>query len=416
VKRVRGDENGAVPGKANGGGVVRVTFGMLVLLTNCTVYAPHPLGLQHLLVAGERVVWMGPDLLSLPRGLDAEVVDLEGAVVVPGLVDGHAHLSGGGGEAGPQSKVPAPFLSRYTRAGVTTVVGVLGTDDCTRTTGELVTAANGLVAEGLSAWCHTGGYHVPPVTLTGSVRGDIAYVDRIIGIGEVAIADHRSSQPTVAELLRLASEAHVGGLMSGKAGVLHLHVGDGLRGLAQIREMLAESELPPRVFNPTHVNRRKALFDEAMALARAGCVVDITAFDVGPDEDAWSAADALERYWANGAPLAKVTVSSDGGGCLPTFDATGRVVAMEVGDAGTLWRTVQTLRERGHALEQVLPPFTSNVADLLRLPRKGRLTVGYDADLLVLDAQGAIRDVMCRGVWHQREGRTIRRGMFEGAS
>lgn len=204
--------------------------------------------------------------------------------------------------------------------------------------------------------------------------------------------------------------------MSGKAGVLHLHVGDGLRGLAQIREMLSESELPPRVFNPTHVNRRKALFDEAVALARAGCVVDITAFDVGKDEDAWSAADALERYWAAGAPLANVTVSSDGGGCLPTFDANGRVVAMDVGDAGTLWRTVQTLRERGHALEQVLPPFTSNVADLLRLPRKGRLAVGHDADLLVLDKSGAICDVMCRGAWHQRDGKTVKRGMFEGGA
>ena len=400
--------------KANGDGGLRVTFCMLVLLKNCTVYAPHPLGLQHLLIAAERVVWMGPDLAALPPALNAAVVDLAGAVVVPGLVDGHAHLSGGGGEAGPQSKVPAPLLSSYTSAGVTTVVGVLGTDDTTRTTGELVTAANGLVAEGLSAWCHTGGYHVPPVTLTGSVRGDIAYVDRIIGVGEVAIADHRSSQPTVPELLRLASEAHVGGLMSGKAGVLHLHVGDGTRGLAQIREMLAESELPPRVFNPTHVNRRKALFNEAVELARAGCVVDITAFDVGPDEDAWSAADALERYWASDAPLAHVTVSSDGGGCLPTFDADGRVIAMDVGDAGTLWRTVHTLRARGHALEQVLPPFTSNVADLLRLPRKGRLAVGHDADLLVLDDHGAIRDVMCRGVWHQRDGQTVKRGMFEG--
>jgi beta-aspartyl-dipeptidase (metallo-type) len=386
---------------------------MLVLLTNCTVFAPQPRGRQHLLIAGDRVVWMGPDLAALPNALAVEVMDLEGAVVVPGLVDGHAHLSGGGGESGPQSKVPAPFLSRYTSAGVTSVVGVLGTDDTTRTTGELVTAANGLVAEGLSAWCHTGGYHVPPVTLTGSVRGDIAFVDRIIGVGEVAIADHRSSQPTVQELLRLASEAHVGGLMTGKAGVLHLHVGDGLRGLAQIREMLTTSELPPRVFNPTHVNRRKALFDEAVELARAGCVVDITAFDVGEDEDAWSAADALERYWAAGAPLTHVTVSSDGGGCLPTFDTDGRVVAMDVGDAGTLWRTVRTLRERGHALEQVLPPFTSNVADLLRLPRKGRLVVGHDADLLVLDELGAIRDVMCRGAWHVRGGTAVRRGTFE---
>lgn len=386
---------------------------MLVLLRNCSVYAPQRLGRQHLLIAGDRVVWMGTDLGAMPTGFPVEEIDLAGATVVPGLVDGHAHLSGGGGEAGPHTKVPAPSLSRYTTAGVTSVVGVLGTDDTTRTTRELVTAANGLVAEGLSAWCHTGGYHVPPVTLTGSVRGDITFVDRIIGVGEIAISDHRSSQPTVAELLRLASEAHVGGLLSGKAGVLHLHVGDGLRGLSQIREMLGTSELPPRVFNPTHVNRRKALFDEAVALASVGCVVDITAFEVTPEEDAWGAPDALERYWASGAPLSNVTVSSDGGGCLPTFDRDGRVVAMAVGDAGTLWATIRALVARGHALDTILPAFTSNPAALLRLSGKGRIGEGFDADLLVLDELGNIRDVMCRGVWHVRRGVAVRRGTFE---
>ena len=80
-------------------------------------------------------------------------------------------------------------------------------------------------------------------------------MDAIIGVGEVAISDHRSSQPTLDELLRLASEAHVGGLMSGKAGILHLHVGDGPRGLDLVREALDRSEIPARVFNPTHVNR-----------------------------------------------------------------------------------------------------------------------------------------------------------------
>jgi beta-aspartyl-dipeptidase (metallo-type) len=386
---------------------------MLVLLRNCSVYAPQRLGRTHVLIAGDRVMWVGADLGSMPTGLPIEEIDVAGATVVPGLVDGHAHLTGGGGEAGPHSKVPAPPLSRYTTAGVTSAVGVLGTDDTTRSTGELVTAANGLVAEGLSAWCHTGGYHVPPVTLTGSVRGDITFVDRIIGVGEIAIADHRSSQPSVAELLRLASEAHVGGLLTGKAGVLHLHVGDGVRGLSQVREMLDTSELPPRVFNPTHVNRRKALFDEAVALATAGCVVDITAFEVTPEEDAWSAPDALERYWASGAPPAHVTVSSDGGGCLPTFDSEGRVVAMSVGDAGFLWATIRALVARGHALDTILPAFTSNPATLLRLRGKGQIAEGFDADLLVLDDLGNIRDVMCRGVWHVRGGRAVRHGTFE---
>ena len=109
-----------------------------------------------------------------------------------------------------------------------------------------------------------------PTTLTGSVRDDIVFIDPVIGVGEIAISDHRSSQPTFDEFLRVASECHVAGLMTGKAGVLHLHVGDGARGLEFLREALRTTELPARVFQPTHVNRRKALFKEALALAFLG--------------------------------------------------------------------------------------------------------------------------------------------------
>ncbi|MES2523845.1 MAG: beta-aspartyl-peptidase [Gemmatimonadota bacterium] len=385
----------------------------MFLLRNATVYAPEARGLNDILIGDDRILWMGPRLDALPSALLVEEIDLAGAVVVPGLVDGHAHLTGGGGEAGPHTRVPPPPLTQYTKAGVTSVVGVLGTDDVTRTTGELVVSARGLEADGLSAWCHTGGYHFPLVTLTGSIRGDITHIDRIIGVGEVAISDHRSSQPTLDELLRVAADAHVGGLMTGKAGILHLHVGDGLRGLDLIRRALTTSEIPPRVFNPTHVNRRRGLFEEALLLARADCVVDITSFDVAPDEDAWSAADALERYLASGAPLANVTVSSDGGGCLPVFDQDGRVVQMGVGHAGSLMSTVRDLLSRGMTLDEVLPAFTSNVAALLRLPRKGRVAIGMDADLVVLDAAYQVRDVMARGAWHVRGGTAVRRGAFE---
>ena len=387
----------------------------MLLLRNATVFAPDPRGRLDLLIGGGQILWMGASLSGLPPALGVAEVDLEGCVVIPGLVDGHAHLTGGGGEAGPNTRVPAPPLSQYTQAGVTTAIGVLGTDDVTRSTAELVVTARGLVAEGLSAWCHTGGYHMPPVTLTGSVRGDIVHLDRVIGVGELALSDHRSSQPTLEELLKVAAEAHVGGIMTGKAGVVHLHMGDGARGLELVRQALDTSEIPARVFNPTHVNRKRALFAEAIALARRGCVVDITAFDVSPEDDAWSAADALERFWDSGAPATNVTVSSDGGGCLPVFDADGRVVQMGVGHAGSLLETVRELVARGHGLDRILPAFTSNVARLLRLSQKGELRTGADADLVVLDAGLGVRDVMALGSWHVQGGMTVRRGTFEPA-
>jgi beta-aspartyl-dipeptidase (metallo-type) len=386
---------------------------MIELLRNAELYDPEPRGRRNLLVAGERIVWVGAEMPSLDRGLGVRETDLGGRRVIPGLIDGHVHLTGGGGEAGPNTRVPPLALSRLTAGGVTTAIGVLGTDDVVRTPAELVTVARGLIEEGLSAWCYTGGYHVPPVTATGSVRSDLVLVDLILGVGEVAVSDHRSSQPTPDELLRIAADAHVGGLMTGKAGIVHLHMGDGPRGLGPVRDAIDGSELPAGVFNPTHVNRRKALFDEAMALTERGCAIDITAFPVEEGEDAWPAGDALVRYLDAGLKSDRVTVSSDGGGCLPVFDSEGRVASMDVGQPSAMMGTLRELIARGQRLERVLPAFTANPARLLRLSRKGHLGVGADADLVVLDNSGAVAGVMARGRWHVRDGQTVVRGTFE---
>lgn len=385
---------------------------MLLRLVNAHLYAPQLLGFRDLLVAGERIVHVG-EPGSTGWATAADTIDLEGRTVIPGLIDGHAHLTGGGGESGYSSRVPPVPLSRFTRAGVTSVVGVLGTDDVTRDTESLVAAAYGLREEGIGAWCHCGGYHLPPVTITGSVRRDIVFVDPVIGVGEVAISDHRSSQPMLEEILRIAGDAHVAGMMTGKAGILHLHLGDGTRGLELVREALATSEIPARVFNPTHVNRQPALFDEALALARQGSTIDITAYPVADDDPSIPAAKALLDYLESGAPAARVTVSSDGGGCLPAFDADGVLRRMDIGDPGILIATLAELVRSGIELATVLPAFTSNVAELLRFHDRGRIAEGMVADLVVLDDTGAASDVMARGTWHIRDGAAVVRGTFE---
>ncbi len=389
----------------------------MLLIRNADVFAPRPLGVRSLLVGGGRILWIGAgtELPELPSALRAEsvVLDLDGRRLVPGLIDGHVHVTGGGGEAGFRTRVPPVPLSRFTTAGVTTVVGLLGTDDTARGPRELLATLHALREEGLNAWGYAGGYHVPPATLTGSVRTDLVFVEALLGIGEVAISDHRSSQPTLDEIARLAADAHVAGLMTGKAGILHLHLGDGPRGLSLVRRALDETELPPRVFNPTHVNRRRALFDDAVELAKLGCTVDITAFPVEEGEDAYSAADALRRYLASGAPPDQVTVSSDAGGCLPCFDSDGRVCSMDVGSAGALLQTIRELLAAGLPLERALPAFTTNPARLLRLPGKGAIESGADADLVALDATGHAHTVLVRGEIHVRDGVAVRRGNFE---
>jgi beta-aspartyl-dipeptidase (metallo-type) len=387
----------------------------LVLLRNADVFAPQPLGTQNLLIGGGRVLWMGPDPIDLPATLRAicQQVDLHGLRLIPGFIDAHVHVTGGGGEAGFRTRVPPVPLTRFTTAGVTTVVGLLGTDDVARGPGELLATLYALREEGLGAYGYSGGYHVPPATLTGTVRGDLVFIEALIGVGEVAISDHRSSQPTLEELLKIASECHVAGLMTGKAGILHLHLGDGPRGLALVREALEVSELPARVFNPTHVNRKRALFAEAIELARAGSTVDITAFPVDEDDDGYAADEALALYLASGAPADRVTVSSDAGGCLPCFDADGRVSRMGVGSAGALIAALRAALDRGLSLAAALPAFTSNPARLLRLATKGAIAVGNDADLVVLDAHGAVHTVLVGGTVHVQDGQPLRRGTFE---
>ncbi|MDX1506828.1 MAG: beta-aspartyl-peptidase [Woeseiaceae bacterium] len=385
---------------------------MLHLIANAHVFAPEDLGVRHLLVGGGRFLSVvnDPDDISAP-GLT--VTDLDGRRLLPGFIDGHAHVTGGGGESGFSSRVPPVPLSTFTSAGVTSVVGVLGTDDTTRDTRSVVAQVRALREEGMSAWCHTGGYHVPPTTLTGSVRDDIVFIDPVIGVGEIAICDHRSSHPTVDELLRIASDAHVAGMITGKAGILHIHLGDGDDGLELVRRALVQGEVPARTYNPTHINRNKRVFDEAVDLAKHGCTVDITAYPVAADDPGYGAAEALSRYLASKSPPQNVTVSSDGGGCLPEFNAQGELTKMDIGSPASLGDTLKQLLDSGFELERVLPAFTSNVARTLRLRDRGSIGPGFAADCIALDAEHRITDVMVNGIWHVQGGRQMVFGQFE---
>ncbi len=381
----------------------------MVLFRHATVYAPEPLGTCDVLVAGGEIVAV-EERIDL-RGVALEEIDASGLILVPGLIDAHAHLGGGGGEGGAHTRVPAVPLSRLSTAGVTTAIGLLGTDCTTRSMADLLAAARGLEALGLSTYCYTGGYTVPPTTLTGSARDDIVHVDRIVAIGETAISDHRSSQPTFDEIARLAADAHVAGMMTGKAGLLHLHLGDGPRGLEIVQRALRETELPARTFHPTHVNRNRSLWAEAMALE--GCTVDLSAFP--PDGETPEAGGCLATWHHAGRDMSRITMSSDAGGCIPTFDASGVLLSMEVGSASTLLAELARAHQLGVPLSLALATCTANVAALFRLHRKGRVAAGHDADLLLLEPSLAVRGVLAGGRWMVKDGAPVVRGLFEAS-
>ncbi len=386
---------------------------MLHLIRNAHIYTPGDFGHGYILIAAGRIVYLGKKPPELDRSLLSSDMDLQGARLVPGLIDAHTHLTGGGGEAGFSTRVPSVPLTEFTSAGVTSVVGLLGTDDTTRSTSSLIAQTLALREEGLSTWCYTGGYHLPLMTLTGSARSDIVHIECVIGVGELAISDHRSSQPQFEEIIRIASDAHVAGLMTGKAGIVHLHVGDGAQGLSMIERAVKETEIPARVFNPTHVNRSKSLFEQACQLTQRGSFIDITAYPTSDDDDAWSAADAWLHYSELGCPADRITISSDGGGCLPVFDTEGELLSLGYGRSQALVDCLQELLRRDLKLTEILPAMTSNQATLLRLKGKGQIAVGGDADLLVLDDEHGVQDVMVNGVWHIQSNKVIVKGNFE---
>ncbi len=385
----------------------------MIYLKNADLYTPDAMGLQNILIAGSKIIAVSAAAMDLPHNIEIDQVDLQGAKVVPGFIDAHAHVTGGGGEVGFATQVPPVPMSAFTSCGVTTVVGLLGTDDTTRSIENLVARTYALREEGMSAYCWTGGYHYPLTTLIGSAKKDSGFLDPVICLGEFAISDHRSSQPTFEEVIRLASEAHVAGLMTNKAGVIHFHLGDGDRKLALIERAIAETEIPARTFNPTHVNRNKPLFSSACELVKQGCYIDITAFPEGTSSSGWEASEAIALAVQKKLPLERITLSSDGGGCLPDFDRCGNLVRMDFGRAETLMETLRATLKLNVPLEIILPMLTRNVAQLLRFQHKGQLLAGFDADLVVLDQTMQVTDVLALGKWHKRAGKMEIKGTFE---
>ena len=226
------------------------------LLKNAHVFAPDDIGQQDILIAGEKIAAIGKDL-TLPAVYNCHTVDCTGLKAVPGFVDSHVHLIGGGGEGGYNTRTPEIQLSKITTAGVTTVLGLLGTDGVTRHVESLLAKARGLENEGISTYIYSGSYEMPTPTITGSVRRDIILIDKVIGTGEIAMSDHRSSQSPVSAYREITAEARVGGMLSGKAGVVNMHVGDGTDDLKYLREITANGELPRTQVIPTHVNRNR---------------------------------------------------------------------------------------------------------------------------------------------------------------
>ena len=387
---------------------------MITLIRGGEVFAPEPLGRKDVLLAGGAIEAVAePGRLRVDGG-EAEAVDAAGKKVVPGLIDPHVHILGGGGEGGPATRAPEIRVEDIVGCGVTTVIGCLGTDSVTRHMTSLLAKARALEIEGVSTFLFSGSYDIPVRTLTGSVRSDLVLIDKVIGAGEIAISDHRSSQPTFEEIARLAADCRVGGMLGGKAGVLHLHLGDGPRRLELLFRLAGETEIPPTQVIPTHVNRNPELFEESVRWALAGGYIDLT---VGPEPEPGNAELSVEKAIAlcleRRVPLERLTVSSDSNGSLPVFDRFGRLVGLTIATQQDLLRTFQSLlRRQTIRVEDAARLFSANAAAFYKLPAKGEIRPGNDADLAVFDGGWELRDVFARGRRLMADGKVTARGTF----
>ena len=371
---------------------------MFKLIKNGEVYAPGFLGRKDILIAAGKIAAVA-DKVEPPSGCEVEVIDAGGLFATPGLIDIHVHIIGGGGESGPASRAPEITAEKIFSAGVTTVVGMLGTDDVTRHPESLLAKAQGLEKQGVTAFILAGSYKYPQVaTITGDLRKDITLIPHVIGVGEIAISDHRGPQARFRDLAMLAADARVAGLLGDKPGLVVVHMGGGRDGMSQLFRLVRETEIPITNILPTHVSRNKAILDQAVEWAGLGGNLDLTAHGPGSTSQI-SLVKALATLRKGGVSLDRITVSSDSNGSKPRFDEHKNVIGWDVGEISDLILEIHRLLENeGMEPQEALPLFTTNPAHRIGLKgRKGEIAVDMDADITLWSPQWEVDSVLSGG-------------------
>ena len=393
---------------------------MVTIIRNAKVYQPEYAGVKDILILGARIAAVGEHLRADFGGsLEVQEINGEGMAAVPGFIDSHEHIMGGGGEGGFHMRTPEASLGDLIRNGITTVVGCIGTDGVGRDMTALLAKAHALENEGITTYAYTGSYQVPVHTLTDSLMKDIMMLDKVIGVGEVAVSDHRSSQPSFEEFARIAADARVAGMLSGKAGIVNVHLGDSERRLDLIRRVVHETEIPASQFLPTHVNRNEALFEECLDFAAEGGTIDFTGNE---DIDYWETicdevrvCRGIRRLLERGISSDRFTISSDGQGSMPVFNAQGEYQGIGIGKASCLLKEVrECVQKEDIPLETAIKGITCNPASILKLDRKGRIKGGFDADICLLE-EGTLKlnTVIAKGQVMVKDGEQKVFGTFE---
>ncbi|MEN2412219.1 beta-aspartyl-peptidase [Flavobacterium mesophilum] len=380
---------------------------MFKLIKNSILYAPESLGRKDILICGEKIALIR-DTIS-PNLPDVEIIDANGKIVTPGFIDQHVHITGAGGKHGFNSLTPEIVLSEFISCGTTTVVGLLGTDGATKSLKSLYAKTKALDNEGITAYMFTSYFGLPPITMMDSVLEDMLFIDKVLGC-KVALSDERSSFPTAKELLAILKDVHVGGLTSGKKGVMHVHLGALKTNMQLLLDLVEQYDFPIRNISPTHVGRTAPLFEQAIRFAKLGGMIDITTGGTKFDEPYKQVLYALKK----GVPMENMTFSSDGNAGLGVNDTDGNLIGFKKAPIDLNLKQVQKLvKEANMPIGQAIQLVTSGPARNLSLKHKGSVFAGNDADLCLFDSNFNLTDVIARGKVMMKDGEIIVRGSFE---
>lgn len=381
---------------------------MITLIKNAHVFSPKDEGVKDVLIAGGRIIHIENSLDIQWKNLN--ILDAKGKTLIPGIIDQHIHITGGGGEGSFKSRVPEVLLSELTNAGITTLVGLLGTDSMTRSIENLLAKTKALEEEGVTAFCLTGSYDYPSVTLTGSAKKDIVFIKEILGV-KLALSDHREPYISLNEFKKLAADVRVAGMISGKSAYIKLHMGDSSRYLDLVWDLIKQTDIPIGHFRPTHVGRDEGLYAEALKFNSHGGIIDITASNYS---NFTSVGNLIDEAKNKKVDLSNLTMSSDGNGSWSTYDARGNLTSIGSFSCNTLLKSaVELYQNQVLDFSTSISLVTSNVAKALGLSKKGFLNIGFDADCIILDENLTIDSVMAKGKFLIKDKANLVKGTYE---
>lgn len=361
------------------------------IVKNAELYSPEYLGKKDLLIGEEKILAIQDNIDIKLEGV--EVIDAQGKIVTPGLIDQHIHIIGAGGKQGFYSMTPEISSAELIQSGTTTVMGLLGTDGVAKSLKALYAKTKSLWQEGLTAYMLTSYFGLPAITLMGSIMDDMIFIDTVKGC-KIAISDERSSFPTSEDLLRVLREVYVGGAIGGKGGILHVHLGALDTRMQILIDLVEKHQYPIKYISPTHVGRTKPLFEEAIQFAKMGGMIDISTGGTKYDEPYKQVLYALDQ----GVAIEQMTFSSDGNAGMAKKDADGNIIGFYKAPIHlNLEEVKKIIQVGGLDISDAFKLITSNPARNLSISNKGQIAPGKDADFCFFDEELTLTDVISRG-------------------